>query len=184
MERDGLAVFATEPVSGEQERRRSAVVPVVALAIALLAGLGVLRVLVQGAPRADDGFSPSGEVAAEPTEIPGVDFLGTEPLGRHTHTRVIVEVDGEELTIPAGVGFDERGRVAELHTHDDSGVIHVESHDPEERFTLGQLLAVWGVDLPAEDALIRRDGRRVDGSLEDVELRGDVIEILIGGARA
>ena len=53
------------------------------------------------------------------------------------------------MPVPAGLGIDPLGRfLAPLHTHDASGIVHVES----ERvfpFTLGQVFAVWGVRLGA-----------------------------------
>jgi hypothetical protein len=46
--------------------------------------------------------------------------------------------------VPAGIGIDPAVGFAPLHTHDSSGVIHVES--PTVRtYTLGQFFAVWGV---------------------------------------
>jgi hypothetical protein len=46
--------------------------------------------------------------------------------------------------VPAGIGIDPAVGYAPLHTHDPSGVIHVES--PTVRtYTLGQFFAVWGV---------------------------------------
>ncbi len=46
--------------------------------------------------------------------------------------------------MPAGIGIDPAVGYAPLHTHDASGVIHVES--PTARaYTLGDFFAVWGV---------------------------------------
>ena len=47
--------------------------------------------------------------------------------------------------LPAYIGIDAQGRfIAELHTHDTSGIIHVES--PKVRkFTLGNFFDVWGL---------------------------------------
>ena len=48
------------------------------------------------------------------------------------------------MTVPAGIGIDPAVGFAPLHTHDASGVIHVES--PTVRgYTLGEFFAVWGV---------------------------------------
>ena len=50
------------------------------------------------------------------------------------------------MPVPAGIGIDSAVGFAPLHTHDASGVIHVES--PTARtYTLGDLFAVWGVRL-------------------------------------
>jgi hypothetical protein len=64
--------------------------------------------------------------------------------------------------VPAGIGIDPGGRfISPLHTHDTSGVVHVES--PTIRpFTLGELFGVWGVPLgSASRAFV--DGRPLGG---------------------
>ena len=56
-------------------------------------------------------------------------------------------VDGRRVTVPAGIGIDDaEGFISPLHTHDESGVIHVESPDVRT-FTLGQFFSVWGLRL-------------------------------------
>jgi hypothetical protein len=51
--------------------------------------------------------------------------------------------------VPAGIGIDTRaGTISPLHTHDDSGVIHVES-PTESTFSLAQFFAEWQVVLSA-----------------------------------
>jgi hypothetical protein len=57
------------------------------------------------------------------------------------------------VTVPANIGITvnssgEPTGISALHTHDPSGIIHVES--PEKRdFTLGQFFTEWGVPLTA-----------------------------------
>lgn len=67
----------------------------------------------------------------------------------HHHEHLDLYVNGQAVTVPAEVGIDqEAGFLTALHTHDVSGVIHVES--PLERsFTLGQFFCEWGVKLNA-----------------------------------
>lgn len=67
--------------------------------------------------------------------------------GYHVHVRLRVYVDGRAVPVPAGLGIDPLGRfVAPLHTHDASGIVHVES-ERAFPFTLGEVFAVWGVRL-------------------------------------
>jgi hypothetical protein len=62
----------------------------------------------------------------------------------HTHQHLDLYVNGHRVQVPALVGIDPAVGMAPLHTHDSSGVIHVES--PLVRaYTLGQFFAVWGV---------------------------------------
>jgi len=57
-------------------------------------------------------------------------------------------VDGRPVTVPANIGIDPGHVFSPLHTHDTSGIIHVES-PTESAFSLGQFFAVWGVPLSA-----------------------------------
>jgi hypothetical protein len=81
----------------------------------------------------------------------GVQSLGQEQLKFHIHQHLDLYVDGKKVTIPLGVGIQANSAAqtavfAELHTHNASGLIHVESGRPVT-FTLGQFFAVWGVRL-------------------------------------
>jgi hypothetical protein len=76
--------------------------------------------------------------------------IGVPPLSPfeatavHIHQHLDLYVDGGKVPVPAGIGIDPAAGYAPLHTHDASGVIHVES--PTVRtYTLGELFAVWGV---------------------------------------
>ncbi len=69
-----------------------------------------------------------------------------EQLDFHIHQHLDISVDGNPVTVPANIGIDPSVGIAVLHTHDDTGIIHVES--PEARdFTLGNFFDVWGVRL-------------------------------------
>jgi hypothetical protein len=77
----------------------------------------------------------------------GLPALAQEGTLLHIHQHLDLYVDGRRVTVPAGIGIDEtQGFISPLHTHDESGVIHVESPDVRT-FTLGQFFAVWGVRL-------------------------------------
>jgi hypothetical protein len=54
-------------------------------------------------------------------------------------------VNGKFVYIPAGIGIDKNFKyITELHTHDSSGIIHVES-PVNRKFTLGEFFDVWGL---------------------------------------
>jgi len=71
--------------------------------------------------------------------------LHEEGNALHIHQHLDIFVDGKPVTVPKdiGINFDERF-ISPLHTHDRTGVIHVES-DKVQDFTLGQFFDVWGV---------------------------------------
>ncbi|HYY20314.1 MAG TPA: hypothetical protein VE780_00410 [Thermoleophilaceae bacterium] len=63
----------------------------------------------------------------------------------HVHARLRVYVDGKPVTVPANIGIDpSTGFLDSLHTHDTTGIIHMEAVRPYN-FTLGQFFTVWGV---------------------------------------
>lgn len=76
--------------------------------------------------------------------------LGLPPTGTerfHTHALLRIYVDGILSPVPKNIGIYERQHVeASLHTHDETGIIHMEASHPH-RFTLGEFFAVWGVKL-------------------------------------
>lgn len=71
--------------------------------------------------------------------------LNEEGNALHIHQHLDILVNGKPVTVPAGIGINQVARfISPLHTHDVSGVIHVES-DVKRDFTLGQFFDVWGV---------------------------------------
>jgi hypothetical protein len=97
---------------------------------------------------ADDAPWPAnvGQLAARLSAI-RLPALLQEGTALHIHQHLDVYVDGRHVTVPAGIGIDVgSGFISPLHTHDATGVMHVESPDVRT-FTLGQFFAVWGVRL-------------------------------------
>jgi hypothetical protein len=76
---------------------------------------------------------------------------GPSAGGPHIHPRLAIYVRGEQVPLTANIGVDPAQppqAMAGLHTHDPSGVIHVENAaDP----TLGQFFQVWGVPFSATE---------------------------------
>lgn len=78
----------------------------------------------------------------------GLSALGAEGTVVHIHQHLDLYVNGKKVQLPALVGIYDNSYITEVHVHDTSGVIHVES--PTHRtFTLGQLFGEWGVKLSA-----------------------------------
>jgi hypothetical protein len=72
---------------------------------------------------------------------------GHEGLVRHDHAHLDIFVNGKRVSVPALIGINPgAGYLTELHTHDNRGIIHVESQKKED-FSLGQFFAEWGVFL-------------------------------------
>jgi hypothetical protein len=76
----------------------------------------------------------------------GLHALTTEGQVIHIHQHLDIYVNGKHVTVPAGIGIQPGDYIDELHTHDDSGRIHLES--PTKRnYSLGQFFGAWGVRL-------------------------------------
>jgi hypothetical protein len=144
-----------------RRRRRGRLAVVAVLAVALVAGIGGLAISAAGrhrhapaapAPPAGLQTGPAPWAADAAGLAQRLQAAGLPPLSPveatvvHIHQHLDLYVDGRKVQVPAGVGIDPAVGYAPLHTHDDSGVVHVES--PTVRtYTLGEFFAVWGVRL-------------------------------------
>ncbi|GAA4677998.1 hypothetical protein [Frondihabitans cladoniiphilus] len=130
--------------------------------VALLAILGIVSAAVVAHERATAVDLSHGAATEAPWPAP--EGLGTkdaraalarldnvygQKLAEHIHAHLSIVVDGHPVTVPGQIGLDEAQHFAtSLHTHNTSGIIHVESpvvHD----FTLGQFFTEWDVRLDA-----------------------------------
>jgi hypothetical protein len=99
-----------------------------------------------GAPAASTDWSrnPDQTSTAKKAALP---MLGGEMTQVHYHAHLDISVDGKPVTVPQYVGIDENAQtITALHTHDTSGVIHIES-GKDIPFTLGQFFTEWGQPL-------------------------------------
>jgi hypothetical protein len=80
--------------------------------------------------------------------------IGIPPGGKetfHIHAVLRIYVNGLLSPLPANIGIDSaHGVESSMHTHDGTGVIHMEAPHPY-KYTLGDFFSVWGVKLgPAQ----------------------------------
>lgn len=99
-------------------------------------------------------FVSAGTWPANYTDLAGaMSALGLAPTQEaasvnHYHVHITVVVDGHDVPLPAQIGLDSAtGTFSEVHTHDDRGVIHIESGDTSFRATLADVFDMWGVFL-------------------------------------
>lgn len=66
----------------------------------------------------------------------------------HYHVHIRLVVDGHAVRLPAQIGLDSANQVfSEVHTHDATGVIHIESPQANYRAKLLDAFDMWGVYL-------------------------------------
>jgi hypothetical protein len=93
--------------------------------------------------------------------IDGVSSNQMEQLAYHIHAHLAIYINGTQKTVPYGIGIeqpwstqpdngsefvDSGAAFYYLHTHDDTGVIHIESPNSTQ-YTLGQFFAEWNQTL-------------------------------------
>jgi hypothetical protein len=130
-----------------------------------------------GATKFEPGDMPSG---GHGQTIDGIEGSSREMLQVHVHAHLSLFLKGEQIAIPYGIGIVGPFRVNNgfvgtgsgiywLHTHDATGIIHVESPD-SRTYTLGQFFDIWGQPLNAREVAglkgaVRAyvDGKRYSG---------------------
>lgn len=111
----------------------------------------------------------------------GLTLTAAETLQVHYHAHLDVLVYGNPVAVPAGLGINVGPNnalpphgspgIAPLHTHDTSGILHVEA-PAQAKFTLGQVFTEWGISL----------GPGQVGAYRTADARGDRVDVYVGGA--
>jgi hypothetical protein len=111
-----------------------------------------IRQAVQiGAGMFEPGDTPSG---GNGQPVDGIEGSSQEMLAVHIHAHLSIFDHGRQIAVPYAIGFVRPFRVENgfvgaargiywLHTHDATGIIHVESPDPRT-YTLGNFFDIWG----------------------------------------
>ena len=156
----------------------------------LLSVLIACVVAVVSASCSSSGSSSSSSANASTSEAmartraAGLQPLKAEALAYHIHSHLDVFKNGAPVVVPQYIGIDAQSDcstpcISPLHTHDTSGIVHVESPEKKD-YTLAQFLTEWGMTLDP-GAVIYVDGARVPGGPDTVVLRdGEEIAIVMG----
>ncbi len=162
--RDRAATLRREAEAEERRRRRGRKAAAVGGAAVLAAGVIAVVTLTRdtgaGTPEIHDlsAFSGLGARSMPPWPAPTQHVadrvhaaglpLGPEATVEHYHAHLDVIVDGQPVAVPAGIGIDTQAEeLSPLHTHEADGVIHIESGQKGQTFTLGQVFTEWNVRL-------------------------------------
>jgi hypothetical protein len=121
-------------------------------------------------------------------------LLGLPPVGKeqyHKHSLIHIYNDGLLVPIAPNIGIDRKQNAySSVHTHDPTGIIHMESERPH-KFTLGDFFAIWGVQFGRQslgslrsegDKQVRVyvNGKRIQNPVEYVMRDGDNISVGYG----
>ncbi|MGX9787206.1 hypothetical protein [Mycobacterium sp. MMS18-G62] len=125
---------------------------------------------------------PAPADAAAAVQAAGLPMLNSEGAVEHIHAHLDVLVDGQAVPVPATIGIDAKhGTISPLHTHDASGVIHIES-PVKRQFSLGEFFSEWDVSLSADNvgALRVGDGKSLRVFVNGKPQSGDPAAITFG----
>lgn len=180
--RDGTTrPSAGTPASGEKLRYPAWAVVGLALLVAALMGVVALALLNVGRSALSLGQASTSPMVRQGRTIDGIPCNDSEQLSYHEHAHLTVLLAGHSMTVPAGIGINDDTCLYWLHTHDDSGVIHMEA-PRSENFTLGTFFDIWGQHLSSHgvaghEARHRQavrvfvNGRRYSGDPRSITLR-------------
>jgi hypothetical protein len=139
-------------------------------------------------------WPPQNDTLADRLDAMGLPPLGGEAQAYHIHQNLVVYIDGVAQQVPYGIGLITSSSLAEIHTHSNSGTIHVEA-GANRHFTLQTVFDIWGV-LFTKDQLgsykntadkkirIFVDGKQVSGDPAKVPLADQVVIVVTYGTAA
>jgi hypothetical protein len=178
------------------------------LVAALVGGLVWLGVSKSSGSNTAAPSGPSGSLAPvwsglTGQSVSGVSANNTEQLAYHIHAHLAIYINGTAKSVPWGIGITQPWQTSDdgnggtfvtsggafyyLHTHDDSGVIHIES-PTQVTYTLGQFFAEWHQPLSATQIGPNKgavtayiNGTKVSGDPSAIELTAhEVIQLDLG----
>ena len=161
------SVESTRAVRALSSKQHSKIPWLIGGAVAIIAAAVVAILVVgrtptatnAGAPQIDSNpallASTAGQAHGEPVD--GIEAGSMEQALFHIHAHLAIYVHGQQKFVPYGIGIVPPYRLQNtasgpfvaggskfywLHTHDETGIIHIES--PQQRtFTLGDLFDIW-----------------------------------------
>lgn len=142
---DGNDATANAPAAAPTPAPSPAPSPAPAPAPAPIPPLAATAIVLAGQTLGTATWTEPGDTATggQGQPIDGVSCLTGNAY--HVHAHLSIFKDGVQLAIPSAVGRPNTCNY-NLHTHDSSGVIHIEAAAPAT-YTLGQFFSVWGREL-------------------------------------
>ena len=131
----------------------------------------------QGAGNGGNGRAPVSPIVAPGGTVDGVQCQAGESYVYHIHIDLTLYNHGKAVMVPKDIGIPASQSINEaaqnpqnpniclywLHTHDPSGIVHIES-PTQKLYTLGQFLDVWRNTAATDATGGYQDQISVDGS--------------------
>ncbi|MBG0738912.1 hypothetical protein IV500_05680 [Paeniglutamicibacter antarcticus] len=149
------------------------------------------------APSSSAGWELNHAGGGDRIKSAGLEVLKAEGNAEHFHAHLDVFTDGKAMTVPADIGFEHNAAgqptgISALHSHDESGIIHIEAPTAGATYTLGQFLTEWGVldgtdktpgtaHSSSDGWAVAVNGTQQSGSISDVVLKAHDEIVLFHG---
>jgi hypothetical protein len=118
---------------GNAHARSTTLIGIALVAVLVVAGLVFVVLRGQQTPVTSKVYSAIDRIPCQ----------SASPSGIHIHAHVTIYINGTRIPIPAYIGIaSDRSCLYWLHTHDASGIIHVEAPSGSS-FILGNFLDIW-----------------------------------------
>jgi hypothetical protein len=140
----------------------------------------------------DSIFQPNTEILLAQSD----NDMSMNPIVMHIHPHLSVLANNSSIYVPEQIGIDpslwkdhsldeygmqsmpemNMSAMAPLHTHDDSGSIHVESTINRD-YTLGEFLSIWGMNLDGKTVKMTADNKPIADFKEHILRDGEQIRL-------
>ena len=119
---------------------------IVVIILVAVIGIGIYLAKQASAPVVTNNFAavPGDTALLANLKKAGLDPLTAEGSVMHIHQHLDITINDQPQTVPGEIGIGTTF-ISPVHTHDDTGIIHVES-PVQKDFQLGQFFDEWGVD--------------------------------------
>ncbi len=163
----------------EAKRKRNIMITIVISCIVIVgAVVGTIALFGGLSPAPNNGISTTGSNQLAPP-IDNVQCNVNEQLAFHIHAHLSMYINGQSIPLPALIGITNTCFYW-VHTHDTSGIIHIES-PIQAKFTLGTFLQLWREQFSqlqyqnqlssTEGWKVYIDGKPFNGDFNKIELK-------------
>jgi hypothetical protein len=137
--RDGMQ--RREQAQAAAKRKRNIIIAGIIACAAIVGAVVAAMALAGGfSAAANNGISTAGANQLAPP-VGNIQCNVNEQLAFHIHAHLSIYIDGQAVALPAQIGITNTCFYW-LHTHDTSGIIHIES-PVQATYTIGTFFQVW-----------------------------------------